>query len=142
MYEAKLLAGEGLRKRDEQRGNSPFNIDSKVYSSVTKLMKVSALAMKFIEMLKRKSTNRQITTDDIERAEQLWVYHVQRKHFSDVYQSIQNDKQNNLKSQLGICIDNNGLLQCRGRLENAGISEEAKTPLLMPKDDTLTQLLI
>lgn len=58
LYEAKLVAGEGLRKQHEQTGHSPFNMDSKAYSSVTKLMRVTALAMKFIEILKRKSINK------------------------------------------------------------------------------------
>ncbi len=109
---------------------------------MTKLLRVTALAQKIIAKLRKTERNGQITPNDIDRAEKLWVAHVQRQHFGDVIQSIHKDKMNNLKSQLGIFIDKDGLLRCRGRLDNADVSDEAKTPLLLPKQDTFTQLIV
>lgn len=39
-------------------------------------------------------------------------------------------------------MDINGILRCRGRLENAGIPESAKQPILLPKHNRYTDLVI
>lgn len=51
-------------------------------------------------------------------------------------------KPNNLSNQLDIFIDQNGILICGGRLENANFSEAAKFPILLPPQEKLTSLII
>ena len=48
----------------------------------------------------------------------------------------------NLKIQLGIFMDINVRHRCRGRLENAGLSESAKQPILLSKHNKYTALII
>ncbi|XP_053403147.1 uncharacterized protein LOC128558271 [Mercenaria mercenaria] len=67
---------------------------------------------------------------------------LQRKCYQDVYESITNGKKCTIKQQLGVFIDKNGLLRCRGRLENANISDAARYPILLPKKDHFTRLII
>ena len=59
-----------------------------------------------------------------------------------VIESIQQSKSNNLKIQLGIFMDINVRHRCRGRLENAGLSESAKQPILLSKHNKYTALII
>ena len=47
-----------------------------------------------------------------------------------------------LKNQLGLYTDDNGLLRCKGRLQNATIPFNAKYPILLPADHYLTALII
>ena len=68
--------------------------------------------------------------------------YLQKDQYGDVIESIQKSKFNNLKIQLGIFMDINGILRCRGRLKNAGISESAKQPILLPKHNRYTDLVI
>ena len=49
MYEAKLVAGEGCMKQSD----APMNIDIQRFSSLTKLLRVTALALQFISKLKK-----------------------------------------------------------------------------------------
>ena len=62
--------------------------------------------------------------------------------FYGVHNDIKMKKNNNLQKQLGLFLDENGLLRCRGRLGNASLTEGARFPILLPKNDRLTYLII
>ncbi|XP_060608443.1 uncharacterized protein LOC132760481 [Ruditapes philippinarum] len=72
----------------------------------------------------------------------MWIKHAQYKHLLEVYESIRGKKKCNLQQQLGVFIDINGLLRCKGRVENACLTESARHPLLLPRDDPLTVSIV
>ena len=78
---------------------------------------MTALSERFINKLRNK-TNKLGALDESEiaKAEQLWTTYLQQHQYSDIIESIEKDKPNNLKTQLGIGMDKNGLLRCHGRL--------------------------
>ncbi|XP_045205909.2 uncharacterized protein LOC123558098 [Mercenaria mercenaria] len=122
---------------------APFTIDCKRYSSLTKLLRVTALVTRFVKTLKKEKVNESyLSSEELKKAEKLWLSHVQHKHFSDVLESIRENKGNNLKVQLGIYKDDDGLLRCKGRLENACLTESARFPLLLPRNDRFTEMVI
>ena len=50
-------------------------------------------------------------------------------------------KPNNLKKQLGLYLDADGLLRCQGKIDQATmISESARRPVLIPKNERFTHL--
>ena len=145
MYEARLVVGEGSKQHQDvaKKRNTPLTIDIHRFSSLTKLLRVTALAQKFIYKLKRTNrSKRYLDNEEINQAETLWTRYVQELHFGDVIDAIQKNKCNNLKQQLGIYLDRKNILRCRGRLENAELTEGARLPVLLPKGDKCTQLLI
>lgn len=108
-----------------------------------KTLCVSVLAQRFVSKLRKKShISRPLSASEIIKAEKLWIAYLQKDQCGDVIKSIQQTKSNNLKIQLGIFIDISGILRCRGRLENAGISESAKQPILLPKHNRYMDLVI
>lgn len=143
MFEAKLVAGEGPIGDRIVESTAPFGIDISRFSSLTRLLRVTALAERFVNKL-RKKTNRSGPLDESEivNAEKLWTTYLQRHQYGDVIESIQKAKPNNLKIQLGIRMDTDGLLRCYGRLENAEISEGARQPILLPTCSRYTGLII
>ena len=64
------------------------------------------------------------------------------KEFLNVYDAISQGKKNNLQKQLGLYLDDDGLLRCKGRIDQAEISEGARRPILLPKNERFTHLLI
>ena len=72
----------------------------------------------------------------------MWTAYVQHTEYSNVIDSISKEKSNNLRTQLGLYIDNNGLIRCKGRLENVEICEGSRYPLLLPKYHRYTDLVI
>ena len=47
------------------------------------------------------------------------------------------EKTNNLQRQLGVNLDDDGLLHCKGSLDQAGICESARRPIILPKNEKL-----
>ena len=73
-----------------------------------------------------------LTSSEIDGAEKMCVLYVQKKNFKDVYEAITTGKSNNLKKQLGLYLDNDGLLRCKGRIDQADVNESARHPILLP----------
>ena len=138
MYEAKLVASEGPTDID-----SPFSIDINRYSSLTKLWRITALVIRFIRKLRKESDlTGPLEATEIINAENTWTTYIQKTMYRDVIDSIQENKHHNLVSQLGLYLDKNGHIRCRGRLKHADICEGAKHPVLLPKDHRYTTLVI
>lgn len=122
---------------------TPLGIECERYSSLTKMIRVTALAIRFINRLKDSTCRRgPLTSSELYEAETMWVMYIQRKNFSDVYEAISSERSNNLQKQLGLYIDDDGLLRCKGRIDQANISESARRPVLLPKNERFTHLLI
>ena len=138
MYEAKLVAGEGPTET-----GTPFSIDINRFSLLTKLCRVTALVIRYIRKLRKETDiTGPLDASEIANAEKIWTTYIQQTKYSKVVDSIEEKKPNNLVSQLGLYLDMNGHIRCRGRLENADICEGAKHPILLPRDHRYTTLVI
>eukprot|EP00794_Sanderia_malayensis_P021402 gene21402-biopygen17184 len=121
-----------------ERSNAVSNIiDIGRISSLRKLLRVTAYVKRFVSNLKNKRTNQpikrgNIEADEIKQAEMLWIKDAQRilKGNDDFHKTCMN---------LGI-KENNGMLICQGRLENADLGMEARggTPTLIVSDNAKT----
>ena len=114
-----------------------INIDK--FSSFNKLLRVTAYVRRFIENMRRKREKREllkgkVSVEELREAERLWIKDVQ-----GTLQGDQNFKK--YKEQLGI-VSENGILVCKGRLENSDLDIEAKYPVILPKDNKFTELLV
>ena len=76
-----------------------------------------------------------LSTDEYGAAEILWLREMQQA-------VVESPRFESLKNQLGLYTDDNGLLRCKGRLQNATIPFNAKYPILLPADHYLTALII
>ena len=76
-----------------------------------------------------------ITVEEIKAVETLWLFDTQ-KHF----RSLESFRK--VEQSLGVYVDDDGLLQCRGRLGNAPVPEESKFPILLPRDSHVTDLIV
>lgn len=136
MYETKLVAEEG-------NSCSPFGLDVSRFSYLTKLLRVTALAGKFVAKLRKEvKANDPLDALDIEKAEKRWIEYVQKQCYDEIINVILKNKTYNLKSQLGVYLDTTGLLRCSGRLKHADICEGARKPLLLPRQHRYTELVI
>ena len=124
------------------RVHPSLDIDIIRYSSKQRLIRITATVLRFLGELKGKNFSSYITRNEIDTAEEIWIRHTQRANIQDVLEALQNKKRNNLQSQLGIYLDNKGLMRCKGRLENSDLTESARCPILLPKNDRFTILVI
>ena len=118
-------------------------MDIKFSSLFTKLCRVTAWVNRFIIKLRKENNlSGPLDATEITKAETMWTKYVQNTELHSVIKNIQKKKYDNLIVQLGLYVDNNGLIRCQGRLKNAEIYEEARYPLLLPKCHRYTDLII
>ena len=141
--ETGFLSPSGGAPAESIQKRYPFEIDSRKYSSVTKLIRVTAYVMRFIAKTRKCSIqNGCLTSEELKGAERMWLHSVQRNSYVDVFQAISSDTRNNLQKQLGLYIDEQGLLRCKGRLDNSDLTEGARRPVLLPNMEHFTHLII
>ena len=118
--------------------NLVFDINR--YSSLRKLVRITALVLHFINKLKSRkigvpqhdgneSKDKEISSAlgraELVNAENAWVKAAQ----ADLRQQ---DNFEQLKTTLNIIEDENGMLRCLGRLENSDLDEYACRPFIIP----------
>ncbi|XP_070537448.1 uncharacterized protein [Ptychodera flava] len=122
-------------------------IDANRYSSLRKLLHVTAYVLKFTSKLRGSKTpmgNPNISVQDIRDAEALWITGIQAEMYVNEIATLRKTRtmREPLVRQLRLFIDRDGILRLGGRLHNAPISEETKFPILLPRNHAFTRLVI
>ena len=145
MYETTTLAGipRESSKISLEKPVAPFDISERNYSSQTKLLRVSAWALRFIRKLQKKSTvKEQLTSDEISKAKVMWEKYVQKSAFTPEINAVKQNSRNNLKNQLDLQFDEHGVRRCHGRLISENLPEDTAFPKLLPRNHVFTSLVI
>ena len=104
---------------------------------------MTAWALRFIRKLQKKSTQKEeLKAEEIDQVKLMWERHIQNSSFSLEINAIENNTRNNLKKQLGLKMDENGILHCHGRLIRENLPESTVFPKLLPKNHAFTSLII
>lgn len=72
----------------------------------------------------------------------MWERHAQNSSFTSEINAIKSNTRNNPKNQLGLAIDENGILRCHERLIRENFPESTSFPKLLPKNHAFTSLVI
>ena len=118
--------------------NKPFIssvVDINRFSNMNKLLRTTARIFRFIGNVKAKVAGKEINTneitvEEIERAEQLWIM--------DAQSTVSEKNDACLLRNLGVFKDN-GILRCKGRLEN---SELDPGTILIPGNHLFANLIV
>ena len=109
------------------------------YSSSTRLVRVTALVLRFINNLKLRVTSERIkdplTASEYQQAEFLWI-----KSIQNLEGKKPNFQQRSL--YLGLYENQDGVQRCKARLGNAMLPFDARYPIFLPSDNHLTALII
>ena len=115
-------------------------IDCERFSTLRRLLKVTAYVMKFVSLLKskvRKSdpVTRTITAVDVENAELFWVRLSQGMLTED-------ERFGTWQQQLGLYSGNDGVWRCQGRLHHADLPQAGRHPIILDKRHHFTVLVV
>ena len=106
-------------------------------------MRVSALCLRFICRLKKtESASGPLTVSETNNARLLWLQHTQSTHLSDCRTALSLGKPHPLVKKMNLYLDEDNLIRCRGRLENAELSMDSKYPVLVPKASKIARLIV
>ncbi|CAI6342683.1 unnamed protein product [Macrosiphum euphorbiae] len=127
---------------------SPWLLES--YSDWMKLLRISALVMRFISNCQIKAECKEnrcvgfILSQELQVARNHWLRQAQAVAFPEDYSLLKNKQQVSRRSclkQLSPFIDEAGLIRVGGRLMNASISSSMKHPIVLPSASQVTRLL-
>ena len=111
-------------------------IDINRYGTEMNIYRVTALVKRFVDNVKKSMKKeireiREVTADEVNEARKMWI------------RRAQHDIQVNtlLSRQLGVDEDADGILRCYGRLENSKLSDDAKKPIILPRNHRLSLLI-
>ena len=163
IYEVTNVVNDGSQVHNDYP--SPLTIDEFKYSSLRKLLRITVYCIKFIYIMVLNKCSKElkervlrkhkilekvfnnmregsIYSDEIRNATLLWLYVIQHRKYHEVLNDIEQHRKNCIQQQLGVKIDDIGLLRCYGRLGNADLNEDTKNPKLLPRYERFTALLI
>ena len=111
-------------------------VQAERYGSYQKLLNVTAYILRFIRNCSRKEDRLvgELSADEISAAEILWI--------KEMHSTLSSQKLSELEHQLGIYEDKSGLFRCKGRLGNSTLPFDAKFPILLPRNNHVTKLIV
>ena len=137
-YEEKKSTSVMLVKTKEET-TAVVNVND--YSKLQRLVCVTAWVRRFVNNLKASLKRKEI----IKRTGRLEVSELNEAEI-ELIKMVQNElkKKGNFKqlvSELGV-VEHGGLLRCMGRLVNSDLEFDAKRPIILPRKNHLTKLII
>lgn len=120
------------------------------YSSLAKLLHVSAYVLRFIMNSKQTDISQQrlgpLLPEELTKVSQAWICSCQQTTFADEFVNLQprNVKARRLPlvRQLRLFLHDNSIIRCGGRIHNAPLDNNTKFPALLPKEHPLTKLIV
>jgi hypothetical protein len=117
------------------------------FSSFSKLVRVVAYILRFVNNMRtgERNMSRHLSCEELKQAHNCIIKVTQKQAFrEDIHFLEKHGKvpQNSKLISLSPFIDDTGLLRVGGRLKNAPVKYDQKHPLLMPKNHSVTSLLI
>jgi hypothetical protein len=122
----------------------PFGIDPKRFSSYGLLLRVSVLCRRFVRRLKGESgvPTGYVTASELRAQSMSWIKYDQASNYSEALKALKSGKPFSIIKNLGLKMDENGIVRCHGRLANTMASYDAKFPILLGSKSWLTKLII
>ena len=134
-----LVSGEQVR----QTGLHQI-IDANRYSSLTKLLRITAYVLRFARRSKEKR-GPELNAEEIRSAEELWSKSIQNELFPEKVCHMMSTRKTPapiLVRQFDLYIDESGIVRCKGRIQNSLLNQEAKTPMLLPSKHHVVDLIV
>lgn len=121
---------------------------------MTKLLRVTAFVVEFVNKLKNRARNKSKSGSGIEilnavsltKAEELWIKAVQACSFEQEIKFLRNHRQTKAApptyvSQFGLFLED-GVVKCKGRVNNADLPGSSRNPILLPAKHDFARLII
>ena len=142
---------------EDQSVNLSQIIDIERYSTVTRLLRVTAYILRFTRYVKKsvsdrethqspgQSSRKELNAQELNQAETLWIKTVQTMSFAKELEFLQ-IKRGTFPplyvTQFNLFRDEKQIIRCKGRVGKAPLSEKSKNPIFLPSKHRLTNLII
>lgn len=124
--------------------NWPIKYVIEKFSSYTLMLRVVSSCIRFAELCRKRKVP-YISSQHLQRSENLIIKYVQHDAFHEEIHQLQKNKAIKRSSKLlslSPIIDENGLVRVGGRLTNSNVAYLKKHPVILPKQHQFTEMLI
>jgi len=117
------------------------------FGTLSRLLRTTAWINRFIQLTRlphQKDSTLSLSAKEVLTSLHIWIKSIQKKAFPvemTYLNSNQLGKRPPLVRQLDLYLQN-GIIHCGGRMKNAEMDKQAKNPILLPKSDYFTTLII
>jgi len=147
-----------------ETNNATLNLDEIIdisrYGYLNKLLRIIAYVLRFVNIVKGQQRSHQrrrsprkpnhvnisLTASEIHQAETIWIKSIQGSSFSKEIDFLSTRNSGSSAplyvSQFGLFLDEQCILKCKGRLNNASLDLGSKNPILLPSRHRFVELLI
>ena len=118
-------------------------MDVSRYNTLKKLLRTTAYVLRFAKKSKEKHGT-PLTAEEIRHAEELWIKSIQLDSFPEEIRYLRCDTNTTtpiLVRQFSLYLDED-ILPCKGRIQHSTLSQESKTPILLPTHHHVVELII
>ena len=118
------------------------------YSSLTRLLRVTAYSFRFVYNCRCRRTDRQsgrLLVEELERAQKFWIGNAQVKSFPQEIATLKRNQQVSPKSRLASLspfLDGDEIVRVGGRIERADIPFSSRHPIVLSPDNELSRLIV
>ena len=120
--------------------STPFEMNLEKYSTLQKVLWVTATCQKAIQKLRKTAgADQPVTVQDLAQARLMWERSIQKQTFPQLIQKVEKGQKHEM-SQIGLFVDSQGLIRCKGRLGKSDMDYDCKYPKLLPKRHRFTDL--
>ena len=136
-----------LEREEEKRVGVCQILNAENYRSLNLLFRTTACVLRFIDNLKkdkvsiksRRTLQFSLEAKELQNAETVWIRSIQSYCFQAeiCFLKQQTAKKSLLVDQFQLFLDDQKLIRCKGRLNNALLSLNCKTPVLLPSKMSL-----
>ena len=131
---------------DQKDSQADSIIDCGRYSSITRLIRVTAWVLRFVRLLKtrKKSASPVLEAAELDEAERYWIRDTQRKNLGQTVKELKGKGSRvtgDVKPLLPF-LDSQGFVRVGGRLSNSDLPFDVRHPYIIPKDSHIAHLLI
>ena len=109
------------------------------------LLRVKEYLRSKANKLRTPDMQKQLTVDEMSRSEDSIIKYIQQRSFSDELKCLQTNKGIGKTSsvfKLDPVLSADGIVRVGGRLKNAPVNEQVKSPVLLPKDHHVVFLIV
>ena len=120
-------------------------VDITHYSRYTKLIRVTAFILRFVNNCRRPHTRKlsRLSVHELHEAEKMWLRSCQSTSYHEEIDNLQSKKGRlPMVKQLRLFLDSDGYIRCGGRIHNAPVAELVKFPYRLPGNHHLTRMII
>ena len=115
-------------------------LDASKYSSIVRLLRVTAYVLRFVNNLKKRVQHLEptvgpLTHDEINSAEMKLIKDIQ-------YPMSKHANYGKVKDSLNLFEDKENIIRCHGRMQESPLPYDTKFPILLPSDHSFTRLIV